>query len=86
MRLSVFSAKGRTARMPYRAMISSDEAKIDGHGRDQPMHSAAVRHGFRVPARTSGESGAPCVGSGQTMAWLSRRAIMKRRLRMVGAP
>ena len=48
--------------------------------------SAAVRQGFFLPAITSGSSGRPCVAFGQTIGRPSRRAIMKKRLRIVGAP
>jgi hypothetical protein len=74
IRRIVFSASGRF------------RPKIDGHGIDQSMISAAVRHGFSFPDRTSGESGAPCVGSGQTIGRPSQRAIRKNRFRIVGAP
>ena len=37
--------------------------------------SAAVRQGSSSPESTPGESGAPCVGAGQTMGRPSRRAV-----------
>jgi len=52
--------------------------KIDGHGMLQSMHSAAVRNGCARPG--------PWVGCGQAIASPSQRAMMKRRLRLVGAP
>ena len=61
-------------------------SKMEGHGIDQSIHSAAVLHGFNLPFLTSVESGLPCVGLGQTIGIPSRRAIIKKRLRMVGAP
>ena len=77
---------GRTARTPCFAKISAAVSKIDGHGSDQSMISAAVRHGSFRPETTSGSSGLPCVGFGHTMGRLSRRAMTNRRLRIVGAP
>jgi hypothetical protein len=66
MRFSVASASGFL------------RAKIDGHGSDQSMHSAAVRYGCSRPG--------PWVFSGQTIASPSQRAMMKRRFLEVGAP
>jgi hypothetical protein len=54
-------------------------SKIDGHGSDQSMHSAAARHGRGLPLL-------PCVGSGQRIGSPSQRATRNRRLRVVGAP
>jgi hypothetical protein len=61
-------------------------SKIDGQGmrpvddlrRGAPRQALAGEH--------LGEPGLPWVGSGQTIGLPSRRAIMKKRLRMVGAP
>ena len=86
MRRMVLSASGRTDRRPYCSHISLELAKMDGHGKDQSMISAAVRQGNSLPDNTSGLSGAPCVGFGQTMGSLSRRAIRNSRLRVVGVP
>jgi hypothetical protein len=66
MRRSVFSASGFF------------RAKIDGHGSEKSMHSAAVRHGCARPF--------PCVGVGHTIGWPSQRAMRKSRFRIVGAP
>src|SRR5690606_41115694 len=52
MRRRVFSASGFF------------RSKIDGHGIDQSIISAEVRHGLSLPDRTSGLSGLPCVGDG----------------------
>ncbi len=67
-------------------MISADVSNIDGQGRDQSMISAAVRHGGNWPDFTDSDFGSPCVGTGQTIGMPSRRAIRKRRFRIVGAP
>ena len=60
------------ARTPCFALISSAVSKIDGHGSDQSMISAAVRQGALRPALPSGSSGLPCVGAGQTLHHSSR--------------
>ena len=41
------------------------------------MHSAVMRHGFNFPVLTALLSGAACVGLGQTIGKLSRRATRK---------
>ena len=73
IRRSVFSASGFF------------RSKILGHGIDQSIISAAVRHGLSFPFITSGLSGAPCVGSGQTIGRPSRRATKKTASGIVGA-
>ncbi|EXH74240.1 putative DNA modification methylase domain protein [Acinetobacter sp. 216872] len=45
-----------------------------------------IRHGFNFPALTALLSGAACVGLGQTIGKLSRRATRKNRLLSVGDP
>ena len=59
---------------------------MEGVGRFQSMISAALHHGFLVPAFTSGLFAGAWVGSGQTMGRPSLRAIRKKRFRVVGAP
>ena len=81
-----FIVLGFSGRLQPMAFASSGVRKIDGQGSDQSMISAAVRHERCCPDRTSGESGLPCVGSGQTMGLPSQRAITNSRLRIVGAP
>ena len=61
-------------------------SKIDGHGIDQSIHSAAVLYGLSLPDLTSLLSGAPWVGLGHLIGWPSRRATINKRLRIVGAP
>ena len=65
----VASASGRTARTPNFSMISAAVSKIDGHGSDQSMISAAVRHGCKRPRAinfaSSGFFGSPWVRFGQ---------------------
>ena len=85
-RRMVFLASGRTAATPYRSRTSSFVAKMEGVGRFQSMISAALRHGFLVPAFTSWLSAGAWVGSGHTMGRSSLRAIRKKRFRVVGAP
>ena len=82
----VFSASGRTAVMPYFALICALLSKIDGHGSDQSMISAALTHGLSFPLLTSALSLGACVGCGQTMGLSSHRATRKNRFRVVGAP
>ncbi|KHQ50344.1 hypothetical protein OA50_05019 [Mameliella alba] len=72
--------------MPSLALIWSLVSKIEGQGTDQSMHSAAVRHGLRLPCFTGFDAGSPWVGSGQMIGRPSRRAMMNSRLRIVGAP
>ena len=86
MRRKVLSASGRTAEIPYHSRISSFVAKIDGHGNDQSMISAALRHGSSLPLRTSALPLGACVRSGQTIARPSQRAISTSRRLVVGAP
>ena len=86
MRRMVLSASGRTAAMPYRSWISSFVEKIEGHGSDQSIISAALRHGNSLPLRTSALSRGACVRSGQTISRPSQRAISTSRRLVVGAP
>ncbi len=57
-----------------------------GQGIDQSIHSAAVRQGFNLPDLTASDSGSACVCVGHLIGIPSRRAIRKKRLRIVGEP
>ena len=92
-----FKMNGRLASITYRCtpramrrIVASASgllrSKMLGHGIDQSMHSAAVRHGLSARDLTPVEPGAPCVGAGHTMGWPSQRATRNNRLRVVGAP
>jgi len=61
-------------------------SKIDGVGRVQSMHSAAVRQGLSLPDLTASLAGLPWVGAGHAIGRPSRLAIRNRRFRIVGAP
>lgn len=86
MRRMVLLASGRTADRPYFSLISALLSKMEGHGRDQSMISAADRQGSSFPDFTASLSLGACVGSGQQMGRPSHRAIRTNRLRVVGAP
>lgn len=53
IRSIVFGANGRTARMPYFSLISSDVSKIEGHGRLKSICVYVPTYGFNSPAFTS---------------------------------
>ena len=53
IRSIVFGANGRTARMPYFSLISSDVSKIEGHGRLKSICVYVPTYGINSPAFTS---------------------------------
>ena len=86
MRSSVLSASGRLILGNPLAFASSFVQKMLGQGIDQSIQSAKTGHGLRKPLRTASLPGSPWVATGHVTGPLSRLAIRKKRLRLVGAP